>query len=270
MQKPAFYEKLPVNTVPIIMQGYKNHTSISFHWHEKIEILYFARGGGKVRCNESIYSVKAGDIIFVNANETHAGIDFEKNTKHYFFHLNTDFFNTIIDNKFVLIENLITDEYCKNLIENMILEFSEKKFGFEIAIKRDMFAFLTHVLRNYVKIEVEATKAHSYFKTREKLHNILIYINSHYDENLSVESLAENFYTSSSYFAHFFKKHTKKSVMEYVNDVRIEKAKILLAKGEIPITDIACKVGYNDINYFSRKFRQKTGLTPSKYKKMIE
>ena len=89
-------------------------------------------------------------------------------------------------------------------------------------------------------------------------------------ENLSVADIAAHFNMSPSYLAHFFKEYGQKSVIEYVNETRILHAKNFLEKEEIPISEIALRVGFSDINYFSRKFKAITGTTPTEYKKNCE
>ena len=89
-------------------------------------------------------------------------------------------------------------------------------------------------------------------------------------ENLSIADIAAHFNMSTSYLAHFFKEYGQKSVIEYVNETRILHAKNFLEKEEIPISEIALRVGFSDINYFSRKFKAITGTTPTEYKKNCE
>ena len=64
-----------------------------------------------------------------------------------------------------------------------------------------------------------------------------------------------------------FKARANRSVIEYVNEIRISHAKSLLEKESLAIGEIACRVGFNDINYFSRRFKAVTGMTPSEYKR---
>ena len=89
-------------------------------------------------------------------------------------------------------------------------------------------------------------------------------------EDLSVTDIATHFNMSTSYFAHFFKQYAQKSVIEYINEIRITHAKNFLEKEETPISEIALRVGFSDVNYFSRKFKAITGMTPTEYKKSLK
>jgi AraC-like DNA-binding protein len=108
------------------------------------------------------------------------------------------------------------------------------------------------------------------FKRLDTFHHAINYIEQNYTENISVPELAARFNMSASYFAHFFKEYSQKSVIEYINETRITHAKNFLEKEDLPINDIALRVGFSDINYFSRKFKAVTGISPTEYKKTIK
>jgi len=95
-------------------------------------------------------------------------------------------------------------------------------------------------------------------------------IQSRYREDLTLESLAEQFYFNPSYFSVLFKSHTGRSFSEYLTETRIRRAKQLLAKPDGPqlkIYDIAEQCGYRDTKYFHRIIFKKTvGVSPEAYR----
>lgn len=97
---------------------------------------------------------------------------------------------------------------------------------------------------------------------------VLEYINSHYsDPNLCLEQISKSTFLTPAYICVIFKEYTSTTVNKYINEYRIEKAKILLQNHNISISDIADKVGYSDGNYFSKIFRKSTSYTPSEYRR---
>ncbi|MFD1886891.1 AraC family transcriptional regulator [Paenibacillus wenxiniae] len=98
-----------------------------------------------------------------------------------------------------------------------------------------------------------------------KLQRTRVYIEQHYREPLTLEQLAEMAGLSRNYYVSLFKKQYGESVVHYITHLRMEHARRLMANPELRLRDIAHQIGYNDEFYFSRKFKQETGITPSAY-----
>lgn len=94
----------------------------------------------------------------------------------------------------------------------------------------------------------------------------LTYLESNYTNNISVQSLADSIGLNRSYLHRLFKSATGSSVQEYLLDLRIRKACTLLKSTVLPIAIISLSVGYEDTLYFSRLFKKKKGVSPSRYR----
>ncbi|WP_342774691.1 AraC family transcriptional regulator [Paenibacillus dokdonensis] len=99
------------------------------------------------------------------------------------------------------------------------------------------------------------------------LQDIKAFMESHYDEPVSIGQLAKMVNISPKYFVDLFKKTFGQSAMEYLTDVRIRHAKRYLAESDERLRDIAKKVGYKDEFYFSRKFKKEVGMSPTDFAK---
>ena len=95
------------------------------------------------------------------------------------------------------------------------------------------------------------------------------YIQQNYGKAITLSEIAEKLNFSSVYFGNMFKKHTGKTFNAYLTDVRMDQAKQLLKKQEYSISQIAGMVGYQDIKYFSRTFKNVYGVKPSEYRKLL-
>ncbi len=121
----------------------------------------------------------------------------------------------------------------------------------------------------YLREETE-----DYFKNVEELAEsnqtiimIISYIQANYqDADLCLENIAENVYLSQNYLSSLFKKKMGKTISQYIVDVRIENAKILLRNRGLKLYDVALQVGYKDANYFTKIFKKAIGITPSEYR----
>ena len=92
------------------------------------------------------------------------------------------------------------------------------------------------------------------------------YIEKHYMEDISLQDAAAQLNYSDPYFCRFFKQNFDKNFIMYLSELRVEKAKELLADMTVNIRDIGQRVGFRDSGYFTKVFKRITGETPSEYR----
>ncbi|MCR8657134.1 response regulator transcription factor [Paenibacillus endoradicis] len=103
-----------------------------------------------------------------------------------------------------------------------------------------------------------------------KISDIKKYIDQYYYEDIKVTMFAEKYYLSREYLMKLFKQQYGCGIHEYVQSVRMEKAKVLLEDANLKIQDISEMLGYKDKNYFSKAFRNYFEMTPSEYRACAE
>ena len=91
------------------------------------------------------------------------------------------------------------------------------------------------------------------------------YIQTHYDEPLSLGDIASYIGMSEQHLIRTFRKESGVTPIEYLKRYRIRQAKQLLAAGSLSITKVAMAVGFSDSSYFARVFRREVGMSPSAY-----
>lgn len=92
------------------------------------------------------------------------------------------------------------------------------------------------------------------------------YIEENMDKVIKLEELASVCNLSPGYFSRLFKKETGKTVITYINEKKVEKAKQLLKGSKEPIINISLDLGFDDCGYFIRVFKKVTGLTPKAFR----
>ena len=100
------------------------------------------------------------------------------------------------------------------------------------------------------------------------LDTVVNYIREHYEENVTRNTLAQLVHFSPEYVGKAFKKKMGVSINDYVNKLRIEKAKNMLISTDYKIIDIALMVGFENMPYFSSVFKKYEGVSPAEFKKM--
>jgi two-component system response regulator YesN len=96
------------------------------------------------------------------------------------------------------------------------------------------------------------------------------YMEEHYSETLPLQQVASQVHLNAAYFSHLFKKETGRSFVEYLIELRMEKAKLLLSNTNMNITEVSGKIGYDLPNYFAKLFKQSTGHSPKDYRKLYQ
>ncbi|MFS7001980.1 helix-turn-helix domain-containing protein [Carnobacterium maltaromaticum] len=96
---------------------------------------------------------------------------------------------------------------------------------------------------------------------------ILDYIQKHYAEGINLASIAEQFHFNYNYLSRIFTTYTGSSFTDYLNNIRIKEAKIMLKQSNLSIAKISEKVGYTDTSYFSKVFKKIVLCSPSDYRR---
>lgn len=137
----------------------------------------------------------------------------------------------------------------------------------------DQHAGLQEMIRYFRELGALVSE-HNSRNHAERTHDIIgrvqSYIQQFLHEDLSLNRLAELVYLSPPYFSKMYKQVTGKGLLDYINETRINKAKLLLKTTDKKIQDIAAEVGLESAPYFTRLFRKKTGVTPQDYRDSIK
>jgi two-component system, response regulator YesN len=107
-------------------------------------------------------------------------------------------------------------------------------------------------------------------KKRKVIEKAVEYINSHYTESITLNSVADKFYLNASYFCKIFKEEMGESFTKYFINLRVQKAKELMSDPTRKIYEIAGMVGYDDVQYFTKIFKSILGVTPMQYREKIK
>jgi len=102
--------------------------------------------------------------------------------------------------------------------------------------------------------------------TKKTVQKAIKYINANYKKDISLDEVSEHVHISPYYFSKLFKKEQKVNFIDYLTELRINKAKELLTTTDMSIKEICSTVGYSNPNYFSRSFKKNVGISPTEFK----
>lgn len=255
---------------------------VTTHWHEEAELTMITKGSCLYQIDLVDYEVKEGDILFVPPLFLHSislGTGEEVLSETYVFHLNylggnsTDICSTrylapMMNQEFSM-PCLITPEHpayasLRKVFCQIGSLYDEAVVGYELVIKALLLQAVFLLLQYSEKTTSPDTGTPS-----DKLKNVLDYIELHYPEPIPISALAKLCYFSDYHFMRFFKKHMNMTCVEYINNLRLEKAVELFEQGNTSILDVSLSVGFHNLSYFHRAFRKKYHMTPLSFIKEL-
>ena len=237
------------------------------------EILFVEKGNGFIYIGNSSSEVHEGDFVFINSFEEHSfrqdnpGNDFR--CYRILFEVSAlgaagdpcrNFFEEIRLCRFLRMPEPFISRLKKLSLIRKDVE------GIEVILRSILLDIISYSIETnqYERFsQLSGTEKRSLSAIDIALH----YIRENYSENLSLGAILQLTNYSKSHFIRLFKESTGMNVSEYINKYRIEKACLDLIYTNSNITEIATASGFNNIQYFSRKFREYMKCTPKQYQK---
>lgn len=144
-------------------------------------------------------------------------------------------------------------------------EYVSKDVCYKLPIRANVYLMMTALLRYYCgsKNELDRMIYHNVMRLRP----VIAYIDEHYSEKIYIETLSDMITVSPDYFTKMFKDSIGKTPVDYINGIRINKALELLSESEVPVNEIAEKIGFSNPNYFHKIFKQYMDTSPLAYRK---
>jgi len=269
MKDILLYENVPLleNNFTVKFMEFSDSHYLNPHWHEHIELTYFLSGECDFTCNGQTFVTKANDFVIANSTEIHSFTS-RDGVSYFSILLYPEFFRDVNFSEKNMLKNLIhNDTFIRDTIRNMYLEHSKSEKWSDMILKGTAYHLMAYLMQNYTSTFV-SDKELSFNAVRlSRINTILDYISCHYQKKITTSDLAELCFISEGHLCRFFRTNIGKSATEYINEFRIEKAAIMLTNTNDSVTDIAWKVGFEDINYFSRVFRKIKHESPIEYRK---
>lgn len=270
----SLYEKKIISNrdfpVEILIKRSSNLTEqkaiFGLHWHEHIELHYIISGVLEGTVDRRPYVVRAGDLAVFNGNVLHSGFCSSEVTTFVIIFKMEDLAGEFADKKIVFQEIVSQDEFVKGLMTDIYEEYERKEIGYLLVCKGKILQLITYLTRNYAKAILTEKEGLKHMKKLERLNIVRQYIEQHYAEDITNGELAELIHLSEDRFNHLFKECLGVSPLQYMNEVRLDKAMQLVKCGRCSVTEVAEMVGFADYNYFGRLFRRKFGVTPTQVK----
>jgi len=247
------------------------------HWHDAVEIIMPTQNTYRVDIDYRSYELREYDILVINSGGLHEMFAPPDKGQRILLQFDIVALNVIrgftIATSVYAQPRLITPENhpgAHEKVKNLLLEIMEERRTqndfYDIAIMNKIIS-ITLELARMQKYDTDMQgilvkrKLHMY-----RLNECLNYINHHFTENLTLETVAQTTGFSKFHFSRWFREYTNTSFHDYLTKVRIDKAKSLLLNTTLSILEIALESGFQSSATFNRVFKSQSNLTPKEYR----
>lgn len=272
----AVFEEKFDPTFLFTWKGIRTEDEESFHSHEHLELCYIQSGNGRHRIGETVYDVREGDLLVINAGTYHQALMGPERRPIVEFYVGlTDLkLGGAEKNRFPLRDGspvFHTQGELKlklsKLCVAMEAEQERCRNGRYYMMKTYAMQMIILLLREQEAPEREEKQRQYSFESVSRkylVEKIMDYFEDHYEEKISLDQIASNMYLSPFYVSRIFKAETGNTPIHYLIEVRLTKAyRLLEEEPEWSIQEVAAKVGYDDAYHFSKLFKKKYGIAPS-------
>lgn len=260
----------------------KKDIKFEYHHHDFSKIVILIDGDLTYYIEGKAYILKPWDILFVNKNEIHKPVvNPNKYYERIVIWLNPDFmakyaqgnnnllkcFEVAIKNNYNLLRlNMKSIDIIKNLIQDIQNCNNSNEFGSEI-LKESLFVQLM-VLMNRLFLNSDKNRDIEDIQYDKTIEGVLNYINSNLENDLSIDTIASEFFISKYYLMRKFKNQIGSSIHNYVVQKRLILARSLISDG-LSMSSVCSRCGFNDYSSFVRAFKKVYGVSPSNYNPTI-
>lgn len=255
---------------------------VPWHWHEELEVIFVVSGTAHVAVNGTDHLVKQGEGFFVNTGALH-GVwpEGEEVCREYdiVFHprLVGGSVDSIIWQKYL--EPLLSDarrcwvhfpnsqeweKTASSLIQEAWQAGVSEAEGFELTV-RELLSRLVFLLAKHSH-STEKMPSEKALRDGERIKVMLQYIQTHYDEELSLAKIAGSAAVSANECLRCFRAMIGSTPIQYIKQLRIQKAAELLLTTDLKVSDIGARCGFQEMSYFAKTFRELKGCTPSEFR----
>lgn len=250
-----------------------------WHYHPEVELVYIENGFGNRYVGNHVSNFENGDLILMGPNVPHFGYEFGLqgvsdeivvqfkeelfNTSHF-----TPELETIADLINKAKSGLSFFGETKKLIGEKLLSMeSLDPFGRLMSLYE-----VLHLLaqsNEYEVLNADGVTLVIQNQNDDRINKVFQYVKDNYQSEITLEQISKVAILTVPAFCRYFKKHTKQTFTQFVNEFRVRQAIRLIALGNKSISEIAFDVGFNNFSHFNKQFKKVTGKSPSKYKRTL-
>lgn len=236
------------------------------HAHHYAELFYIVGGDGQFRIEDRLYPVQANQMIIVNPNVMHTEVSYEAHPLEYIV-LGVEGLELSVtdtqENRFRLVDCRGGSDIL-TCLRHILQETQAAQPGYETICQAYMEILILRLMRS-TRFSVAAGAPSASNQCAAVRH----YIDTHYKESLTLDTLAKQAHLNKFYLAHAFREEYGMSPIHYMITRRVDESRYLLRETDMSMSQIARILGFSSASYFSQSFRKAEGISPMEYRKQM-
>ena len=260
------------NFLFVLESSHKTDFSMQFHRHDFFELSFVTSGSGisqRLEGGEIVEkAIKRDTILLWDGRLPHRAVDVKGDPLRQIIMIfdsawlrcmknAEEIVSQLKEKNPLIIQNHLLVEKLKPYLREILYETYTHKVGRESI----MFASLSTILMHLIR-ETRTSRSYTEALKDRRVRKAVEFIHENYFLSLKLEDIAGICNLSTRHFSDIFKQETGRSFTQYVHWYRIQRAKEFLTNSSRSITDIAFEVGYDDVSYFTKRFKKEENLTP--------
>lgn len=246
---------------------------VHIHWHAEPELLYAQQGEFEIYDENENFLLHSGEVCIIPSGKTHAIRSLNPTGEYWSISFSMDLIS-MPDNHFfqqelvtplrtgsLLLPNKITPQ--SGLSSNAIAALKDVIYG----KREEQFLGILRFWLEILPLCKRNTQQQETNQNHSAVEACIRYMDANYASRITLDELAAHVHLHPNYLCSIFKGHSGQTVLEYLTALRIAKARYLLSKGNLSISQAAEQVGFNDTDHFSRTFKSLVGISPSAYRR---
>lgn len=235
------------------------------HIHPFAELFCITKGKGSFWIEDTLYEVNEDDIILINPNVNHTEMAIDKKPFSYIaLGVGGINFLSFNDNNFAIVNYQEYKHEILYFLKSIVIEGNNKEPHYQEIANKLLEILLINMLRRSKDLGLEQVED-SHLSLQCAV--VKQYIDRNFHQDITLEMLSELTHTSVYYLSHAYKEYIGMPIIDYLIDKRISEASLLLKTTNYSVTEIGSMVGYSSPSYFSTSFKNRTGMSPMRYRK---
>lgn len=237
-----------------------------YHYHNYYEFYFLVEGACRYFINNTTYDLKAGDVVIIPKGSIHKTVYKESAYFRKLIYCSSHYIPYSFMEKLPTLPHIYRNPDAVGLIEKYFGDI-EEEYTSDTPFKNEAisayFQMLLLTLFRHLPGAVDVPNADA------RVSEILEYLKNNFTASCTLEQMAQEFSVSPEHLSRTFKSETGLNFSEYRTLLRLREAERLLKeKPDLSIIEISYESGFNDSNYFSQKFREFYGVSPSVFRKL--